>query len=485
MKPARLRNAAWLLAALCLPCAQAAAANLDFTVATSEPVVVTGVPRIAIDVGGLTRYATYASGSGTAALTFSYAVQAGDFDPNGIAIAAPLDLNGGSITDVAGNPASGLTFTLPDTSVLKVQTYTAAFTTSPITETNASAVSFAIAKAPTGASFTYSITSSGGSGSVTGSGTISSSAHTVSGIDVSNFPAGTLTLSVTVSTSAGGTGTARTATATPTFTGALDSLPAAAVMYSLRRLRGAYTGPLLRVRRASDDTERDIAATLGGNLDAITLTNFCGSASCFVTTWYDQSGNDRNAVQNTAAIQPRVVNAGTVELEGTKPALRFMGDQLLQAPLLSGQSLQGSFNAVARVTDVTMHRHVMGDRGIITATGRVMRAVSGGASYRGFNTGGGEVSLSGATTQQRIITIWSGSAGFAGALDGTVTSGTVNSFYGAPNSGFQIGGGGVGQGAGDWIGTISEAAVFEFAIGTSDRQALERSQGSYFGISVP
>jgi hypothetical protein len=81
VRPVRLRNFPWLLAALCLPCAQAAAANLDFTVATSEPVVVTGVPRIAIDVGGLTRYATYASGSGTSALTFSYAVQAGTSMP--------------------------------------------------------------------------------------------------------------------------------------------------------------------------------------------------------------------------------------------------------------------------------------------------------------------------------------------------------------------------------------------------------------------
>ena len=177
MRPVRLRNCAWLLAALCLPCNQAAAANLVFTVAMSESVVVTGVPRIAIDVGGTTRYASYAAGSGTAALTFSYAVQSGDFDANGITLAAPVDLNGGSISDIAGNPASALTFTLPDTSSIKVQTYTAAFTTSPITNANATAVSFAIAKAPTGASFTYSITSNGGSGSITGSGTISGASH--------------------------------------------------------------------------------------------------------------------------------------------------------------------------------------------------------------------------------------------------------------------------------------------------------------------
>ena len=97
----------------CLFSVPASAATLGFTVAASEPVVVTGTPRIAIDVGGVTRYASYASGTGTTALTFSYDVQAGDFDANGITITSPLDLNGGALTDLAGNPASSLTFTLP------------------------------------------------------------------------------------------------------------------------------------------------------------------------------------------------------------------------------------------------------------------------------------------------------------------------------------------------------------------------------------
>ena len=106
--------------------------------------------RLAIDVGGATRYATYASGTGTAVLIFSYTVQTGDFDGNGIALVSPLQLNGGTLIDGVGNPATDLAFTLPDTSALKVQTYTASFTTSPITNANANAVSFAIAKAPAG-----------------------------------------------------------------------------------------------------------------------------------------------------------------------------------------------------------------------------------------------------------------------------------------------------------------------------------------------
>jgi len=164
-------------------------------------------------VGGVTRYATYAAGSGTSSLTFSYAVQPGDFDANGIALVSPLDLNGGSIVDSAGNPATNLGFSLPDTSGIRIQTYTAAFTTDPITSASQAAVAFVISKAPQGASYDYAITSSGGAGTVTGSGTISSNAQAVTGIDVSSLPAGTLTLSVTVTTAAGGTGAQRQATA--------------------------------------------------------------------------------------------------------------------------------------------------------------------------------------------------------------------------------------------------------------------------------
>ncbi|SDM00491.1 DUF4347 domain-containing protein, partial [Pseudomonas indica] len=62
---------------------------LSFTVNASEPVVVNtagGTPRLALDIGGVTRYATYVSGSGTGALVFQYNVQAGDTDADGIAV---------------------------------------------------------------------------------------------------------------------------------------------------------------------------------------------------------------------------------------------------------------------------------------------------------------------------------------------------------------------------------------------------------------
>ena len=71
------------------------------------------------------------------------------------------------------------------------------------------------------------------------------------------------------------------------------------------------------------------------------------------------------------------------------------------------------------------------------------------------------------------------------ALDGVVTTGNTNSYYAAPTVGLWLGGGGSGQSSvGDWIGTISEAMVFNSTLTTTARQALERDQGSYYGVSV-
>jgi gliding motility-associated-like protein len=81
--------------------------TLSFVVNYSENVIVntaTGTPylNVALTTGGV--QATYVSGSGTSALVFSYTVQAGDMDMDGITLIS-LVRNGGSIKDIATNNA--------------------------------------------------------------------------------------------------------------------------------------------------------------------------------------------------------------------------------------------------------------------------------------------------------------------------------------------------------------------------------------------
>lgn len=96
-----------------------ASVDIPFTVTLSEPVVVTGTPQIPVDVGGVSRFANFTSGSGTSSLVFTLTPQAGDVDLDGITVSSPIGLNGGTIKDLAGNDAT-LTFTPPNTTAIKV-----------------------------------------------------------------------------------------------------------------------------------------------------------------------------------------------------------------------------------------------------------------------------------------------------------------------------------------------------------------------------
>ncbi len=89
---------------------------LTLTVQFSDPVTVTtsgGTPVLRLETGATDRYATYASGSGTTTLSFSYTVRAGDrsTDLDQLTDHA-LVLNGGTIQDAAGNDAA-LTLAAP------------------------------------------------------------------------------------------------------------------------------------------------------------------------------------------------------------------------------------------------------------------------------------------------------------------------------------------------------------------------------------
>ena len=71
---------------------------IEFTVGFTASVTVTGTPTFAFTLGSAVRQATYASGSETAALVFSYTVLAGDLDRDGISWEADaLALAGGTI----------------------------------------------------------------------------------------------------------------------------------------------------------------------------------------------------------------------------------------------------------------------------------------------------------------------------------------------------------------------------------------------------
>jgi hypothetical protein len=135
-----------------------------------------------------------------------------------------------------------------------------------------------------------------------------------------------------------------------TYPRPLDRVTGAFRAYSLRKINTAYNGFAITVRRSSDDTTANIGFLPNGDLDTPSLLSFCKTDTCFVTTWYDQSGNGRNAVQGTLTWQPRIVNAGALETINGRVALRFDGVDDAMAGA-TNNAANSSFNMVVAQVD--------------------------------------------------------------------------------------------------------------------------------------
>ena len=139
----------------------------------------------------------------------------------------------------------------------------------------------------------------------------------------------------------------------------LDSYSSAAAAYSLRKLRTAYTGNAIRVRRSSDNGEQNIGFDANGNLDTASLLSFVGAGNGFVTTWYDQSGNTNlDAVQNSAVNQPYIVQSGVLCTLNGKAIIRNPNANVIRClitPISSAQTRPISIIASGKIYSLPLN----------------------------------------------------------------------------------------------------------------------------------
>lgn len=116
------------------------------------------------------------------------------------------------------------------------------------------------------------------------------------------------------------------------FTGLLDEVPNAGIAFGVRRMNSAYTGPLIRIVRASDSGETDIGA-IGEGLDVASISSYCSGTTCYVGKAYDQSGNGYDAIGNGYPTQtnlPIIYIGGAVVTLNGKPAMQITHPRTFQ-----------------------------------------------------------------------------------------------------------------------------------------------------------
>lgn len=259
----------------------------------------------------------------------------------------------------------------------------------------------------------------------------------------------------------------------------------AATAHSLRKLRCAYAGSAIRVRSsAAGSPTLDIGFTTNGDLDTAALKTFIGANSGFVTTWYDQSGNARHALQATTAAQPRIVNNGVIERQGNMPAIRWLGmTTAMNTAPFTVYGVAACFNAVAKVNaDLTYNTIVNKCNANFPApldyyNNQVV--IGNGPSYT-FHAG---PSLN-ATVP---LAIWTYQCSTALAYNyyvngSNVASGTATYFG---DNGNPLSFGCRNDGLTGLDGWISEVVTFAALPSTANRQFLEWTQSQYYSTNGP
>ena len=135
----------------------------------------------------------------------------------------------------------------------------------------------------------------------------------------------------------------------PPAIGPLDIVPGAIAAYGLRRLRRGYAGPLVNIRRSSDNAQRDFYALANGDLPVASVAGFIGAGSGLFTKLYDQSlAASRHVSQATAAQQPAIAFSATPR---GRPAITCVSaSNTVLTGTIPASTLPLSFSGVAKRT---------------------------------------------------------------------------------------------------------------------------------------
>ena len=183
------------------------------------------------------------------------------------------------------------------------------------------------------------------------------------------------------------------------------------------------------------------------------VTAFKGAG--FVETWYDQSGNSKDAVQETAGSQPKIVSAGALVANG----LDFDGsDDKLNIPNDLIASINSASSFLVAKSDTTSSSRIALALSHSTSNFRFYAgALLSSKLNFGYQDTALKIELSSADTNKHLFTSIAGSSNAEAFLDGT-SKGTVSSVDGKST----LSSGGIGSiNTGNfWSGTIEEVIVY-------------------------
>jgi hypothetical protein len=251
------------------------------------------------------------------------------------------------------------------------------------------------------------------------------------------------------------------------------------LVYSLRKLKGAYTGPCIKVRRTNDNTQLDIGFDISGSLDVFSLLKFVGTSNGFVTIWYDQSGNNQHLTQTNFNNQMRIVKQGVLDFNGKKPAIFSLGgNSVMQSSAVGFVGLGNSNKALNVVLTRTSSDMAVTLGSTNSAKSSFWIIAQGWATYLPLINNGEIISQPGLTSYVPQILTSRHLNGVTQGFQNSVSKGTITqSINSDANGGIKVGKSDFNHSS---LGWFFEIIYFNGDLSDSNRLLLENNQIGYY-----
>jgi uncharacterized protein YjdB len=237
------------------------------------------------------------------------------------------------------------------------------------------------------------------------------------------------------------------------------------VAVGLRKLRSAYTGPAIRLRRATDNAESDFGF-VGNDLNKDAISAWLNGADGYCVKLYDQSGN--NNFMDSRAVNQQPLYLASSSSMNNKPVLKFT----------PSQTLKTAYNINNPYTATIAARYSGNNRG------RLLQA-NNNWLVGWYNGQKGSAHLDG-----WIANNVGGAAGLTPYIYTATGTGSASALYENSNNITQNPTGGLNPPSGININfpnetsdcEVGEIMTFSSVLSSSDREKVEKNSGAYYGI---
>lgn len=288
--------------------------------------------------------------------------------------------------------------------------------------------------------------------------------------------------------------------------GVLDNVSnSSAAAFSLRRVRSAYKGAVIRVKNMSSGAEADVyfdssgkvsnrsvvkVTTAGGELllnQTVLFNEFYQGATVKVKTWYDQSGNARHVSQTDENQLPVIVNTGVLNTEKGVTYLNFSSSYFRSSA--ASTFINGNAYTINSVSTLTASQTTGSYMLVGTSDLTSNKALHYG--WKGFSVftlaqyaNDADFAVTAVPGAKTIFTaIKKATAGSVLYKNNVVVNNLANPNSFLNSSGVLNLGKGYGVGPDSYfMGPINEVFIFPVALNDANRNLLENNQQSFYPI---